>query len=73
LIETENETEYYFWNCPVNFIGDSIQEFLNLYHKMQVFSQCALPELDKLSVRFVAAVMYYEQKLNQYKIENNNG
>lgn len=73
LVEIENGTEYNYWNCPVNFIGDSIKEFLNLYHKIQLFQQCKLPELDKLSVRFVSAAMYYEQKITQYKMENSNG
>lgn len=67
--EIENDEHNKYWNCPINFIPDSIYSFMRLYDYSKSFPGAFMPAFNKVSPRFINAHTYFEMKYNEFLIE----
>ena len=71
--EMENGMHYKYWQCPRKFIPDSIFKFLLIKNYHESFPSAPMPAFEDVSPRFLIANNYYENKLNEYQKDLNDG
>ena len=62
-----------FWNCPINFIPESVVEFTRQYRYYKDFPSAPMPEYEEVPKRWILSYQYYETKLRHYQEERFKG
>jgi len=60
-----NGIEYRYQTCPINFIPSSIREFYKIYNYYQEFQSAVMPSYQDVSNRFLLAVGYFKNYLQE--------
>jgi len=67
--EIENGKLYTYQRCPVKFIPDSIDKFMEIYDYYGKYPGAPLPAFSDLCPRYSLAYRYFDAKVNQFKAE----
>ena len=65
-VEQENNVEYFYFNCPLQFVSNSVWEFITVYKYTKDFPSSPMPKFKDCNPKFLQAVNYFESKINEY-------
>jgi len=66
---TDRGVHVKYWNCPVKFIPDSIWKFITIMDYYDSFPSAPFPNMKNVSLRFLTAHKFFNNKLMEYKIQ----
>jgi hypothetical protein len=64
--ELHEGKEYFYWNCPIQFIPKGIWQFMKIYKYQKDFPSAGMPSYKNVNPKFIDAINYLENKVNEY-------
>jgi len=71
--EEDNGKLIRYWNCPSQFIPESVNVWFRIYQYHKDFPGATMPGVTEQTPRFLKAYYLYESCMAQYKKETNSG
>jgi len=65
-VEQENGIEYYYYNCPLQFVTNNVWDFMKEYKYHKDFPSAGMPSFRNCNPRWILAVNYLETKISEY-------